>query len=105
MTDAHPTALADFIADRVHHMLDRPQMYAPSPDGLESMLLLLEEIQLKFGSGSLTTRPGRRFNDYLQERNYGSACYCDRHRIDNPGISDDALWTGLVAAWEEFLKG
>lgn len=85
-------------------MLDRPKMYAASPEALESMLSLLDEILCRFGAPCSTTREYHRYDDYLVNHGFGSASYCNRLRIDNPEVSDDAIWEGLTAVWKAYIE-
>jgi len=83
-------------------MFDRPQMYASSPDALEDMLTLMSELLLRFGHLN-EAKPRPEYRDFLAERKFGSANYCGRMRYDHPGVSDQELWSGLVATWKEYL--
>jgi hypothetical protein len=97
-----PDSLHDFLLDRMHSMLDRPQMYASSPDALEDMLALLSELLLRFSCQDVA-KPKPEYRDILMARNFGSANYCGRMRYDCPGVSDEELWSGLVATWKAYL--
>lgn len=85
-------------------MLDRPKMYAASPEALESILVLLDEILRRHGTPCSTTREYHRYDDYLLDHGFGSASFCGRMRIDNPDVSDDEIWEGLTAVWKEYVE-
>ncbi len=92
------------IRGRAKSMLDRPKMYAGSPYELESLLWLLDEILSRYGTRNSTATKYPRYVDYLRAHDCGSATYCWRQRLDNPNVSEDELWDGLVAAWKEYFE-
>lgn len=85
-------------------MLDRPKMYAASPEALESMLSLLDEILCRYGAPCSTTREYNQYTDYLVDHGFAAASCCGRMRIDNPDVSDDEIWEGLTAVWKEYIE-
>ncbi len=97
-------SLRSYVLNKMQAMLDRPKMFAPSPDALESMLQILEEILLHFGDIEPSPQRGDRFEDYLIDHNFGSASYCSRRRLDNPGVTDEELWQDLTSAWKDFFS-
>ena len=103
MTAPKSDSLDSFIRRRARDMLDRPKMYADSPETMESMLCLLDEILGCHGTTCSTTGELRSFTDYSVDRGFGSASYCGRMRLDNSHSCDDEIWEGLIAAWKEYL--
>lgn len=103
MTAPKSDSLDSFIRRRARDMLDRPKMYADSPETLEAMLDLLDEILGRHGTACSPPRAFHSYTDYLVDRGFGSASYCSRMRLDNSHICDDEIWEGLVAAWREYL--
>ena len=103
MTTPKSDSLDSFIRRRARDMLDRPKMYADSPETLESILCLLDEILGCHGTACSPHREFHSYTDYLVDRGFGSASYCSRMRLDTPHICDDEIWEGLIAAWREYL--
>ena len=93
-----------FLKERARTILDRPRMYAPSPDAMEAMLGLLDEILIRFGAHSSNVKKYQRFGEYLISHGSGSASYCQRQRLDNPDVPDDDIWEGLTSVWNQYFE-
>ncbi len=83
----------EFLLNRMGYMLDRPNMYASSPEALEDLLIFIDELLYE-----------NAHSDYYDSHDFGSASYCSRMRMNNPLTTRDELWTGLVETWRDYLR-
>lgn len=97
-----------YIEQRVGYMLlDRPHMYASSPEALEEVLYHLDEVRrcacsAKWEFG-ISTQEG--YVAFTQSAGCGSASFIGRHRLDRgPDLDDRELFTRLVEFWKEYLR-
>jgi hypothetical protein len=74
-------------------------MYAVDPAGIESYLMLLDEIKAFASNGS--TNGG--MSKYLSDSGYGASTVCGRSLIDGEDIGDGELVERLVSVWKAYL--
>ncbi len=86
-------------------MLDRPRMYATTPEALETRLDALNMVR-EFITHSMSPKSKTRseYTDYLVERGYGSATIVERHRIDGRNTTENDLLREIVEVWRGFLS-
>lgn len=96
--------VGEFVLNRMTHMLDRPRMYAPSPEAFESVLDILDEIYSMFGKPKPAGARYENSVDYFSKHGYNAHTYCSFHELKNPEITRDELWSGLTNAWKDYLS-
>ena len=87
-------------------MLDRPLMYASSPEALAEVLRALDEVRrFVHGIQSETDRASRGYGPFLMSKGYGAASFTTRERPLSKDPTDDReLFSRLVAFWREYLR-
>ena len=74
-----PEAVRQFVVERMNAALERPHMYASSPEALEDVLCALDEILRRIAGDDDPAHYGQ----YLASCGYGAATFCERERLDS----------------------
>jgi hypothetical protein len=100
-----PEEVLKFVEEQLLAMLERPRMYALTPEAFENRLDALNLVR-EFITRSMlpNTKPGSEIADFLIERGYGSASIVERNRIDGRNTAENDLFGEVVEVWREFLN-
>jgi hypothetical protein len=95
-----PEETLDYIDRFTRSALDRPHMYASSPQALEEKLALLDMVR----SFILEIPPRQGYPAYLRSKGYGVGQFLSRF-IPNSGLSDKdkELFQALGSFWRQYL--
>ena len=94
-----PKEVFELLLQRAMNAIERPRMYAPGPDCLETYLSLLDEFMCVIVGAD---RMHYGLSAFLSEHEYGSASICSRARIDGESLADDELTTRIITVWHEY---
>ena len=87
------------------NMVERPQMYASSPEAIEDMLLLLDRIKFLIAGVEAGTPPyASGYSAFLQSKGFEAATFCARRRSRSLTDEDLTLFAELSRFVKEFLK-
>lgn len=98
--------LLDDIEAEFQHMLERPHMYASTPEALEVRLVTLEGIREHFLAGRLNSPQQQGgYDAYWEEHEFGACGFVARHRKPTKLTSEDLeLFHKLRDYWKLFLE-
>lgn len=96
--------IIQFVDEYTAAMLDRPHMYAGTPESLEEILSALDDLRTYAVSAKADPSHGSSlYTDYLVELGYGSMNYCARRRLDGkppPNFAEVAQFFRGFICWK-----
>ncbi len=92
-----------YIDSGLLNALDRPDMYASSPECLEQLLSLQDRMRLEIiGLDRYQHEFG--YTAYLMSQGYGAANFCYRQCESGESITKAELFARLVQFWREYFR-
>lgn len=96
--------IVQFVDEYMAAMLDRPHMYAGTPESLEEILSTLDVLRTYAVSAEAQPIRGRSlYGDYCAELDYGAMDYCGRRRLDGkppPNFAEVAQFFRDFLRWK-----
>jgi hypothetical protein len=95
--------IVDYIDDYVFHCLQRPAMYASSPQALEDILRVCDQIRnfaMEVKEDLLETGCAS-YRQFLSSKGFGAQAFTDVK--DNQGLNDVEIFNSLVRIYREYL--
>lgn len=93
-----------YIDCRIGYILDRPQMYAPSPESLETLLMELEDLREFILTGlNYSERPLSKYNEYLRQRGFESRTFTSNSSSMPPDEDERFRFREFCSFWQEYL--
>lgn len=87
------------------NMVERPQMFASSPEAIEDILLLLDRIRFLIAGVEAGTPPyASGYSAFLQSKGFEAATFCARRRTRPLTDEDQALFSELRVFVKEYLQ-
>jgi hypothetical protein len=97
--------VVEYIDEYTRRALERPAMYASSPEALEEALRVLEGLRNYIVVDSRRPDPSANpYHDFLKSRRFGVALFCSRQRQIDPSLTDAKLFAALVEFWRDYLS-
>lgn len=98
--------ILSYVDERIDCILARPQMFASSPEGMEDVLITLDDLtQFVRSEGKQPKSHTSGYRAFLEARGFESASFCSRHRPGRRLEDDDMLlFSRLADFWQEYRK-
>ncbi len=86
-----------FVTEYMCEHLERPSMYASSPEALEDVLWVLDRVRLYIANGP--ERSESQYQAYLGQNGFGARSFTGRYRK----LPIDKRFESLIKFWRQYL--
>ena len=99
-----PEEIIRFIDDYNRRALERPSMYAATPEALEEVLRLLDALREFIVRDDTAFSWDSPYHRFLQEQGYGPSTFTGRRRLPRPNPEQEPeAFRRLADFWKEYV--